>query len=211
MGGTRVHTEAERIAAAAAYIDALVNHDATRSRSRPTAPASSSGSRPDSRETTCGAASMAVRSTASSQSATTPEFTVDGDVVQGAVRLGHETVPRRTAGLRPRRRDVRDPSRGRPDSPHPGDRPPVLDHVLAVAVCQTVNSRKLFCQRKVSGISWMIPGPSWRWAVIMLSMVGLRPRRFRSIAHYPMGVGAWIGCCRNADARACRRRNHCSS
>ena len=56
LSGRTASTDAERIAAAQAYIDALVWHDADDVPFAPAAPASSSGSRPDSPEITCAAA-----------------------------------------------------------------------------------------------------------------------------------------------------------
>ena len=87
MAETRVHTEAERIAAAQAYIDALVNHDAN---DVPFAPG-------------CTRIEFGVKTGFSGNhlrrslnggpqyrviaSATTPEFTVDGDRVRARFDL----------------------------------------------------------------------------------------------------------------------------
>lgn len=87
MAQTRIFTEAERIAAAQAYIDALVNHDA---RTVPFAPGCTriefgvkTGFSGDHlRRSLNGGAQYRVIA-----SATTPEFTVDGDVVRARFDL----------------------------------------------------------------------------------------------------------------------------
>jgi hypothetical protein len=87
VADTRVHTEAERIAAAQAYIDALVNHDADEVPFAPGCTRIEFGvktgfSGNHLRRSLNGGPQYRVIA-----SATTPEFTVDGDVVRAKFDL----------------------------------------------------------------------------------------------------------------------------
>ena len=87
MAETRVHTEAERIAAAQSYIDALVNHDATMVPFAPNCTRVEFGmktgfSGEHLRRSLNGGPQYRVIA-----SATTPEFSVDGDTVRARFDL----------------------------------------------------------------------------------------------------------------------------